>query len=72
VHVPDVGNMLCTRSRTCRIVTRAKALETPPTRPRRFYDYEWRQEFWPLRTVNKLTTYDIRGPVLEQSSWHQQ
>ena len=71
LHVPDLGNMLCVGSRRCRVVTGAKALETPATRPRRFYDYEWRQEFWPLRRVDKLTTYEIRGPVLDRSSWEQ-
>ncbi len=71
LHVPDLGNMLCVGSRRCRVATGAKALETPATRPRRFYDYEWRQEFWPLRTVDKLTTYEIRGPVLDRSSWKQ-
>jgi hypothetical protein len=72
VQVSDVGNMLCVRSRTCRVVTPVQAINTSPTRLRRFNDYDWRQEFWPLRTVDKLTTYEIRGPVLERSSWSRQ
>jgi len=70
VHITDVGNMLCVRSRTCRVLTPVKAIEPSPTRLRQFHDYEWRHEFWRFRTVGKLRTYEIRGPVLEPSSWH--
>ena len=45
VHVPDLGNMLCMRSRTCRIVAPVRAIEPSPTRPRHFDDYEWRHEY---------------------------
>jgi Sulfatase len=69
VQVTDIGNMLCAGSRTCRVLAPVEPLKASVARPRLFNDYEWRQEFWSLRLVNKLTTYEIRGPVLERSSW---
>jgi len=72
VHVPDLGNMLCMRSRTCSIVTPVRAIKPSPTRLRHFDDYEWRHEYWHLRTIDKLTSYEIRGPVSKRSSWSRQ
>jgi hypothetical protein len=72
VHVPDLGNMLCMRSHTCRIVTPVQAIKPSPTRLRHFDDYEWRHEYWRLRTIDKLTSYEIRGPVWKRSSWSRQ
>jgi hypothetical protein len=69
LQVTDIGNMLCVRSRSCRVLAPVDPPNPSVTRPRRFSDYEWRQDFWPLRMVGKLTTYEIRGPVLERSSW---
>lgn len=69
LHVADTGKLLCAQSRTCKAAGPVEPIATSPERIRRFNDYEWRQEFWRLRTVDKLTTYEIRGPVLEQSSW---
>ena len=70
LQVTDVGRILCAQSRTCRVVTAAEPIKTAPNRTRLFNDYEWRQGFWRLRTIDNLTTYEIRGPVLERSSWN--
>jgi hypothetical protein len=69
IHVADTGKLVCAQSRTCRAARPVESIATSPARIRRFNDYEWRQEFWHLRTVDKITTYEIRGPVLERSSW---
>jgi hypothetical protein len=69
VHVPDLGAMMCAQIRRCRGGAPMAGVERPPTRPRRFDDYEWRHEFWRSRTVANLTSYEIRGPVWKRSSW---
>jgi hypothetical protein len=69
LQITDVGNMLCGWSRTCRLAMRIPPFKLSPDRTRRFNDYEWRQEFWSLRTVDNLRSYEIRGPVTQQSSW---
>jgi hypothetical protein len=69
VHVPDLGAMLCARSRRCRKAAPMRDVDTAPTRPRRFEDYEWKHDFWRTRTVANITSYNIRGPVWQRSSW---
>ena len=71
VHVPDLGAMLCAQIRSCRGSAPMADVERVTTRPRRFYDYDWRDEFWRSRTVANLTSYEIRGPVWKRSSWQQ-
>jgi hypothetical protein len=69
VHVPDLGAMLCARSRRCRKAAPMADVDTAPTRPRRFEDYDWTHEFWRTGTVANITSYEIRGPVWQRSSW---
>jgi hypothetical protein len=69
VYLPDVGAMLCALSSACRVRTPMPVPPTSRTRPRRFNDYEWKNEFWQRRAIAQVTPYEIRGPVLSFPSW---
>jgi hypothetical protein len=69
VSVPDVGAMLCALSSACKVRTPMPVPKAVLTRPRRFNDYEWKNEFWQRRTIAHVTPYEIRGPVKRFASW---
>jgi len=69
MYLPDVGAVLCSLSRTCRVKTPIPMPEHSLRRPRRFNDYEWKHEFWQTRTIAQMTPYEIRGPVWSFASW---
>ncbi len=69
VYVPDVGAMLCALSSACKVRTPMPVPKAVLTRPRRFNDYEWKNEFWQRRAIAQVTPYEIRGPVRRFASW---
>jgi hypothetical protein len=69
IYLPDVGALLCAESPRCRDNAPIAAPARAPRRPRVFNDYEWRHDGWKLQTVERLVSYEIRGPVWKQSSW---
>jgi hypothetical protein len=69
IYLPDLGALLCAESPRCRDNAPIAARATAPRRPRVFNDYEWRPDGWRSRTVERLVSYEIRGPVWNQSSW---
>ena len=70
VHLADVGATLCALTRACTApVPGVPAGEARPDRPRRFNNYVWKHEFWDVRRVPAMTSYDIRGPVWNKGAW---
>ncbi len=69
IYLPDLGALLCAESPRCRARAPMPLPAVSPRRSRVFNDYEWRHEFWRLRTVGGVVRYEIRGPVWKQSSW---
>jgi arylsulfatase A-like enzyme len=69
VHVADVGATLCAASGACSVAAGIPAGQAPPDRPRRFYEYVWKHEYWRQHDVPDLIPHDIRGPVWDPNAW---
>jgi hypothetical protein len=68
VYLPDLGATLCASSGAC-TAPGVPVGQAPAGRVRRYVDYEWKHEFWHLRTIPQMTAYDVRGPVWEAEAW---
>ena len=69
VYLPDVAATLCRSSGACSVPSGVPAGDAPSGRVRHFFDYAWRHEFWRLRDIPHVTTYEVRGPLWQDSSW---
>jgi hypothetical protein len=69
VYLPDVGATLCAASGACTTPLGIPAGQASAERPRRFYDYDWKHEYWKLRTIPNTTAYEVRGPLWRVESW---
>lgn len=69
VHLADVGATLCALTGACETPVGVPAWKAMPNRPRRFHDYEWKHSYWKTRTIPRMITYDIVGPLWNPASW---
>ena len=69
VYLPDTGATLCAATGDCAVADGIPAGQAPSDRPRRFYNYIWKHDYWQLRDVPAMAAYDIRGPVGRADSW---
>jgi hypothetical protein len=69
VYLPDLGSTLCASSGACTSAGGVPIGLAAPDRPRRFLDYTWQHDFWHLRDIPNMTSYDVRGPLWEERAW---
>ena len=69
VYLPDVGATLCAASGACTTPLGIPAGLASADRPRRFHDYDWKHEYWKLRNIPNMTSYEVRGPLWRIESW---
>jgi len=69
VSAVDVGATLCAATGACTTTSGIPAGQSGADRPRRFSDYVWRHGFWRTRTLPGITSYEVRGPLLDHDSW---
>ena len=71
--VADIAATVCGLTKDCTALGGRSLFEAPQqstTRSGRpFYHYQWRNEYWSLKSVPGVTTFTITGPPWEPASW---
>jgi Sulfatase len=70
VSLVDVGATLCADASACTMRSGVPVGRAPARRPRRFNDYVWQHRFWRTLNVERVTPYEVRGPLGQPGSWH--
>ena len=71
--IADIAATVCGLTKSCTALGGRSLLAATPEptarAPRRFHYYQWRSEYWALRSIPGVRSFDIVGPPWERESW---
>lgn len=67
--IGDLGATICGSIGDCRSGAGLSLNNLPVSRPRSYFSYEWRNEFWALPTIPDTKQFIVNGPAWNLSSW---
>jgi len=68
--IADIAATVCALTKRCTAgAGQSVFAPAPATRARKFYWYEWRTEYWALKSVPNVRSFVVTGPPWEAASW---
>jgi hypothetical protein len=70
VSIADIPATICTLTQRCKAEAGRSVFSTEPrSEPRTFFWYDWRAEYWNLKSVPGVRKFALTGPPWDEASW---
>jgi hypothetical protein len=70
VSIADIPATICTLTQRCKAEAGRSVFSSEPrSEPRSFFWYDWRAEYWALKSVPGVRKFALTGPPWDEASW---